>query len=114
SAKHKAPDELERLLARKYATGSIHQGPQKNEFLRCELDGRPRHVDLMAHGVDRDGAGAQHARIGGWPRPPEYGADARDQLLGGERLDDVVVGTHLEAHHTVYLVSLGREHDDRD
>ena len=36
-----------------------------------------------------------------------------DELLGLERLGDVVVGTRLKTEHEVDGVALGREHDDR-
>ena len=59
----------------------------------------------IAHAVGRrggDGAGAAQDR-----------ADARDELAGAERLDDVVVGAELEAQHPVGLVAAGGEHDHR-
>jgi hypothetical protein len=40
--------------------------------------------------------------------------DAGDQLLGLERLHDVVVGTRLEAENHVDRVALGGEHHDRN
>ena len=42
------------------------------------------------------------------------GPDPGDQLLGLERLDDVVVGPGLEADDHVDGVALGGEHHDRD
>ena len=41
-------------------------------------------------------------------------ADAGDELLGLEGLDDVVVGTGLQPHDHVDGVALGRQHHDRD
>ena len=46
-------------------------------------------------------------------RPPHPGPDPGDELLGLERLDDVVVGAGLQAQHDVDGVGLRREHDDR-
>ncbi len=53
------------------------------------------------------------ARVAG-PHPAEQRPDAGRQLLGGERLGQVVVGTRLEARHDVVGVGAGRDHDDRD
>ena len=44
---------------------------------------------------------------------PHPGPDPGHQLLGLERLDDVVVGARLQAEHDVDGVALGREHHDR-
>ena len=44
--------------------------------------------------------------------PPQQGPDAGRQLLGHERLGDVVVGPGLEAGHHVVGVGAGRDHDD--
>ncbi len=41
------------------------------------------------------------------------GANARDELLGVEGLDDVVVGTGLEPLDDIRRVAPGGEHDDR-
>ena len=45
---------------------------------------------------------------------PEHGPHAGDELLGAERLDDVVVGAELEARDPVDLVTARREDHDRD
>ena len=50
------------------------------------------------------------ARLGA----PQDRADARDELLGAERLDDVVVGAELQAGDPVGLVAARGEDDDRD
>jgi hypothetical protein len=46
--------------------------------------------------------------------PPQHGADARQQLLRGEGLGDVVVGARVEAVHLVGLVATRGQHQDRD
>ena len=50
------------------------------------------------------------ARVGG---AAQHRADARDDLRGRERLDDVVVGADLEADDAVGLGPARGEHDDR-
>src|SRR5204863_3097636 len=46
--------------------------------------------------------------------PAQNALDAGHQLSRVERLRDVVVGTHLEAHDAVNDRSGGSKHDDRD
>ena len=50
----------------------------------------------------------------GASKPPDPGPDPGDQLLGLERLDDVVVGAGLEPDDDVDGVALGGQHHDRD
>jgi hypothetical protein len=47
-------------------------------------------------------------------RAPQHGADARDHLGAGERLDDVVVGAQLEADDAVGLGPARGHHDHGD
>ena len=46
-------------------------------------------------------------------RPPQRGADARQQFLGAERLRDVVVGAGVERAHLVAFGAARRQHQDR-
>ena len=48
------------------------------------------------------------------PAPAQQGPDAGGQLLGLERLGDVVVGAGLEPRHHVEAVGPGGDHDDGD
>ncbi len=83
-----------------------------------ELEGRE--VDpllaaahLVALDVDHEVADLEEpGRRGG--RGAQARADAGDELLGVEGLDDVVVGAGLEALDDVGRVGLRREHDDGD
>ena len=68
--------------------------------------GLRKDLDLAEDGAGRAGLGP-----GG---PPQQGADARRQLLGLERLGDVVVGARLETGDHVVGVGPGGDHDDRD
>src|SRR3954470_5122789 len=64
---------------------------------------------------DIDGEVPDLERLGrGLIRAPEPSPDPGDELLGLERLDDVVVGARLQAEDDVDRVGLGRQHDDRD
>ena len=63
----------------------------------------------------RAGRSAASAPSGSLRRDaPQQRADARDQLVGAERLGDVVVGADLEADDAVGLLGARRHHDDRD
>ena len=66
----------------------------------------------MAGDVDDEVADLEALRLG-LVAATQPGADAGDQLLRLERLDDVVVGAGLEADHDVDRVGAGGEHDDR-
>jgi hypothetical protein len=46
--------------------------------------------------------------------PPEQGSNSGKQFLEAERLVDIIVGTHLEAHNLVHLLSPGGEHQNGD
>src|SRR4029077_2909766 len=43
----------------------------------------------------------------------QHRADARHELARAEGFGEIVVGTHLEAHHAVDFLAPGGEHDDR-
>jgi len=46
--------------------------------------------------------------------PAKDGPNAGHQLAKPERLDQVVIGAHLEPHHSVGLLTSGRDDQDRD
>ena len=110
------PDLVDEPLARHHRAGLAHQQLEQLELAPREVElGSPPSVTLRRSRVEpqlahlerplarrrRRGAAAQH-------RP-----DARHHLAGAERLDHVVVGPELEAHHAVGLLPARREHDDR-
>src|SRR5579885_1399052 len=43
----------------------------------------------------------------------KHRANAREQLIGAERLGQVVIGPHVEGPHLVLLAAAGADHDDR-
>src|SRR5215475_2140950 len=106
-----APDLLEQHLAGEHLPGLAGEGDQKVELQRRERDGSavalhgvPRHID----GEIADLEGLRR-RLFSAPQPSP---DPRHELLGLERLDDVVVGARLEADNNVDRVGLCRQHHD--
>jgi hypothetical protein len=67
----------------------------------------------VAGDVDREVADLERLVCAGVD-PPDPGPDPGHQLLGLERLDDVVVGSGLEADHDVDSVALRGQHHDGD
>ena len=68
--------------------------------------------DRVAGDVDGEVADAEPLGLG-LVVAAQPGAHPGDELLGLERLHDVVVGAGLQAHDDVDGVGLGRQHDDR-
>ena len=83
-------------------------GPRELDQLPVPGDHPPLEVDLDV--VEREDAGAR-ARAG---RAAQDRADARGQLVGVERLGDVVVGAEVEALGLVGGRALGGQQDHRD
>src|SRR6185436_13164187 len=48
------------------------------------------------------------------PTAPHDGLDARGELFQAEWLDDVIVGSELEAAEDLRLLAARRQHDDRN
>src|SRR3984957_13220180 len=76
----------------------------------------PADLDRPALLVDHQQALAIAGRRGGpavgLAPPAQDGLAAQDQLARAERLGHVVVGAHLQAADPVFLVRLGRQHQD--
>jgi hypothetical protein len=66
----------------------------------------------VAGHVDRDVSDLEHLRRR-LVRPAEPRPDPGDELLGLERLENVVVGAGFQPEDYVYGVGLRRQHDDR-
>ena len=109
-----APNAVEDLLPRERQSRALCEEPQQIEFLGGELDGFIVDADLAPAAVDRDPTGLHDLRGGGAVGATQHGLHARDELSGGERLRDVVVGTELEAQHPVDLAVARGQEDDRD
>src|SRR6266508_1898966 len=106
---------VEELAAGEDAARLAHQHRQELELGRRQLDRLAADRDAHPGDVHLDAGHAQHLRPTGPRRlaAPQHRAHARDQLLGAERLDHVVVGAELEADDPVGLVATGRQDDDR-
>ena len=104
----------EERVARHHAPGPPRERHEEVELHPRELDALPRHARLAAREVDDDGARAELGGGAAGLRAAEDGAEAREELPGGDGLREVVVGAELEAHHPVGLVAAGREHEDGD
>jgi hypothetical protein len=108
------PDLVDEALARDDAARVVHEQGEQVELLAREVERLAVDRRGARRRVERDDADGQHAgagRRGDGARAPQHGADARHQLAGAERLDDVVVGAELEAGHAVDLVATGGQHD---
>ncbi|GAA3121809.1 hypothetical protein GCM10020254_81320 [Streptomyces goshikiensis] len=93
-----SPHQFEDQLAGEYLAGVAHEEFEQGRFGTAELQraapaapGPGRRVEHEVGEAERGGA------AGRGRRPPQQRADPRDQLVQGERLDEVVVGARLQA-----------------
>src|SRR3954464_9032745 len=91
-----APDLLEEALARDDDPLVAHQVLEQLELALRELDRAVAARDLVGIGVQRQ-VGDDERRAAARRRPREQRAQAGEQLLALERLDEVVVGARVEA-----------------
>src|SRR6266508_333607 len=110
-----AVDRVQELATGEHAARLAHQRRKELELGRGQLDRPAGDRDAHAADVDLDIGHPEDLRPAGPRRlgPPQHGTDPRDQLLGPERLHDVVVGPELEADHPVGLVAPRGQHHDR-
>src|SRR4051812_2686417 len=83
-------------------------GPGQLDQLAVAGDHPSFEIDLDV--VELEDPGSRRRSRG----PAQHGADTRCELVGMERLGDVVVGTEVEALRLVGRRTLGRQQDDRD
>src|SRR4051794_16446230 len=107
-----APDLVEHALARDDDALVAHQVLQQLELALGELDVAIATADLVGVGVELEVAGDQRRRA---PRraPPQQRAQAGQQLLALEGLDEVVVGARVEALDARLDRVARGEHEDR-
>src|SRR6188768_2096765 len=106
-----APHRVEQLRAREHVPGMAREVQQEVELERREVDRMAAVADLALGRLHLEIAVADRLRLRlriGTRRAQQVGApqqrlDAGEQLGERERLGQVVVGTELEAEHTVEL-----------
>src|SRR5712692_5010971 len=97
-----APDGIEKLVARENAVRPRSKVIEQPEFERAERNGLPGMTDAIRRRIngqfaDLNGAGRVRRRL----RAAEQRFDARQQFARAERLGDVIVGAHFQAHDAV-------------
>src|SRR6185369_1265565 len=110
------PRLIEELVPAEGLAGMAEQGLEEGELARAEIDGPIVDRDRAGRLVERDRAGHET-----WLRSPGgtvgasgEGSQASRQLVVGERLDEVVVRSRIEADDTVADGVAGRQHEDRE
>src|SRR5262249_28391631 len=106
-----APDAVEDDLAAEHLLGMPDEEPKQVELARGQVEEMAVELRLVARLVDGERPGDQHleARL---VDAAEIGADPRQQLLELERLDEVIVGSQVQALDTVLELVLGSQHED--
>src|SRR5580765_69655 len=100
------PEALEQLVTRNHAAALERERVEQAELGRGQLSVLPSHVRLDVVRVDQqlldlDRLSTRDLRDAN--SAPGGSADPRDELLHGERLDEVVVGADLECMDAVVL-----------
>src|SRR3954468_2858591 len=91
-----APDLFQQPLARDHDALVAHEVLEQLELALGQLDGAVAAHDLVRVRVQREVGDDERGRAAGRPAP-QGGAQAREQLLPLEGLDEVVVGAGVEA-----------------
>ena len=107
-------DLLHELHARVDAAGIAGEGRKQLELGGGQVDLLPLDHDLVSRDVNHEVTEVEHLelRLGLGVSAAEQGAHAGDELARREGLDEVVVGTQLEADDAILDLALGGEHDD--
>src|SRR3954468_9769425 len=107
-----APDLVEQLLARDHEPLVAHQILEQLELALREVDRPFAARDLVRVGVEHEVADSQR-RHAARRAARQEGPEAGEQLLALERLDEVVVGPHVEPFDARLQRVAGGEHEDR-
>ena len=106
-----APHAVEQLCAAVHALCTRHKVIQQLEFHGAELEQlvfkvNPVRRRVQAQATDLQGHSGRFRHLA-----PQDCAGTRQQLLGRERLGDVVIGPGVQPGHAVGLVAACGEHD---
>src|SRR5262249_18515625 len=107
------PDVVKQRLARHDEALVAHQVLEELELARGQLDVALAAEDLVSARVEAQVADREE-RAAARGAAAQQGAQAREQLLALERLDEVVVSAGVESRHAVPGPVACREHEDRD
>src|SRR6266849_6581775 len=107
-----APNGIEKLVARENAVRPRSKVIKQPEFERAERNGLPGMTDAIRRRIngqfaDLNGAGRVRGRL----CAAEQRFDARQQFARAERLGDVIIGAHLQAHNAVGFFAARGEHE---
>ena len=106
------PDVPQQLFLRPDSVRLRRELRDELELLRGEQHQRVADVDAPRRPVD-DEVARDDDVVGRNGRSPDQCANAREELVVGERAPDDVVGAALERPHALERVGSGREHDHR-
>ncbi len=106
------PGVVEQLVARQNLTGPAQQALQDGELALAQVDRPARNRDPAGGLVELDRAGLERVRL---PRrrTATQGPQSSQQLLVGERLDQIVVRPGIQALDSIADRVASREHQDR-
>ena len=101
--------------ARLDAVAPVAQRDEQLELESRQVEGLLVNPSAVCVAIDLEAAEAEEGRCrGGRRAAADDRLHSQQELADAERLDDVVVGTELEADHPIDLFPLRRHHDDRD
>jgi putative hemolysin len=106
-----APDVLEQLLCRHQVAGSGQQVAQYGELLQGQIQLPAAAVSQLTGGVQPHVPDGEHRR-GTAGLAAQHCSQPGRQLGEGERLDQVVVGAHVETADAVRQPAPGGQHHD--
>src|SRR5437763_1433791 len=107
-----APHRLEDLRAGQHLPGMLEEQLQQQELGLGQIAGPVAALDLVGGRVQHQVGVDQDLAVGSLAGPAEQRPEPRLELLERERLDQVVVGAHVQAGDAVVDRVPGGEHQD--
>src|SRR5258706_363283 len=108
-----APDGIEKVVARENPIRPRCKVIEQPEFERAKRNGLPGMTDAVRRRIDGQLADFNGAgRVRGRLRTAEQRFDARQQFAGAERLGDVIIRAHLQAHNAIGFIAPRGEHQN--